>query len=127
MWAGSTVHARKRTRRGLSPDVLAVAQNAVDAITAIKASSDEVPEDARLRIFAGFSAEQEEEATLQLALVTDPEAADVVVEAEGEQVFLEPEVALLLDDKVLDAQLDERGGVNFAIAPQPGMDGSPPS
>ena len=76
-------------RKGESTQVLALTQNAVDAIHAIKASSD----------------------------VPSPAESDVVVEAEGEQIFLGPEVAGFLDDKVLDAQMDE-GRVNFAIAPQ---------
>ncbi|MGH3030235.1 MAG: iron-sulfur cluster biosynthesis protein [Gaiellaceae bacterium] len=95
--------------------MLALTQNAVDAIHAIKASSDEVPDEAGLRISA--EAKEAEETSLHLAIVPAPAESDVVVEAEGEQIFLEPEVAGFLDDKVLDAQMDE-GRVNFAIAPQ---------
>jgi iron-sulfur cluster assembly protein len=95
--------------------VLALTQNAVDAIHAIKASSDEVPDDAGLRISAEPT--EAEETSLHLAIVPAPAESDVVVEAEGEQIFLGPEVAGFLDDKVLDAQMDE-GRVNFAIAPQ---------
>jgi Fe-S cluster assembly iron-binding protein IscA len=95
--------------------VLALTQNAVEAIHAIKASSDEVPDEAGLRISA--EAREAEETSLHLAIVPAPAESDVVVEAEGEQIFLGPEVAGFLDDKVLDAQMDE-GRVNFAIAPQ---------
>ena len=95
--------------------MLALTQNAVDAIHAIKASSDEVPDDAGLRISAEET--EAEETALHLAIVPSPAESDVVVEAEGEQIFLGPEVAGFLDDKVLDAQMDE-GRVNFAIAPQ---------
>ena len=95
--------------------MLALTQKAVDAIHAIKASSDEVPDDAGLRISA--EAAEAEETSLHLAIVPAPAESDVVVEAEGEQIFLGPEVAGFLDDKVLDAQMDE-GRVNFAIAPQ---------
>ena len=95
--------------------MLALTQNAVDAIHAIKASSDEVPDDAGLRISA--EATEAEESSLHLAIVPAPAESDVVVEAEGEQIFLGPEVAGFLEDKVLDAQMDE-GRVNFAIAPQ---------
>ncbi len=98
--------------------MLALTQNAVDAIHAIKASSDEVPDDAGLRISAeATEATEAEETSLHLAIVPSPAESDVVVEAEGEQIFLGPEVAGFLDDKVLDAQMDE-GRVNFAIAPQ---------
>ncbi|MGH3091150.1 MAG: hypothetical protein ACRDOG_02285 [Gaiellaceae bacterium] len=96
--------------------MLALTQNAVEAIHAIKASSDEVPDEAGLRISAEAT-EEAEETSLHLAIVPAPAESDVVVEAEGEQIFLGPEVAGFLDDKVLDAQMDE-GRVNFAIAPQ---------
>ena len=38
-----------------------------------------------------------------------------MVESAGARVFLEPNAAVVLDDKVLDAQLDEGGAVTFAI------------
>jgi iron-sulfur cluster assembly protein len=104
--------------------VLALTQNAVEAIHAIKASSDEVPDDAGLRISAEPT--EGEGASLSLAIVSAPAEADLVVEAEGEQVFLGPEVAGFLDDKVLDAQMDE-GRVNFALAPQASADDNQPA
>ena len=103
--------------------MLALTQNAVDAIHAIKASSDEVPDDAGLRISAEPGGE--EGAGLQLALVSSPVQSDVVVEAAGEQIFLEEDVANFLDDKVLDAEIEE-GSVSFAIAPQPSTNSGPP-
>jgi Fe-S cluster assembly iron-binding protein IscA len=106
---------RVSNEKGESTQVLALTQNAVDAIHAIKASSDEVPDDAGLRISG--EARDAEETALHLAIVPSPAESDVVVEAEGEQIFLGPEVAGFLDDKVLDAEMDE-GRVNFAIAPQ---------
>lgn len=106
---------RVSNAKGELTQVLALTQNAVDAIHAIKASSDEVPDDAGLRISAEPT--EAEETSLHLAIVPSPAESDVVVEAEGEQIFLGPEVAGFLDDKVLDAQMDE-GRVNFAIAPQ---------
>ena len=39
-------------------------------------------------------------------------------EGKGARVFLEPDAALVLEDKVLDAQLDEGGAVTFAIGQQ---------
>ena len=104
--------------------MLALTQNAVDAIHAIKASSDEVPDDAGLRISA--EATDAEETSLHLAIVPSPAASDVVVEAEGEQIFLGSEVAGFLDDKILDAQMEE-GKVNFAIAPQSSADDNQPA
>jgi iron-sulfur cluster assembly protein len=95
--------------------MLTLTQNAVDAIQTIKASSDEVPEEAGLRISGDPS--PAEATSLQLAIVPGPAEDDVVLEAEGEQIFLGAEVAGFLDDKVLDAEMDE-GRVSFALAPQ---------
>jgi iron-sulfur cluster assembly protein len=105
--------------------VLALTENAVQAIHAIKASSDEVPDEAGLRISAQPT-EAEGDAALQLALVPGPAESDVILEAEGEHVFLGSEVAGFLDDKVLDAQIEE-GSVNFAIAPQGGTNTDRPA
>jgi iron-sulfur cluster assembly protein len=103
--------------------VLALTQNAVEAIHAIKASSEEVPDDAGLRISAEPSGE--EGSSLHLAIVSSPDQGDVVLEAAGEQVFLEEDVAGYLEDKVLDAEIEE-GRVSFAIAPQPSTNSGPP-
>lgn len=48
-----------------------------------------------------------------------PAAADVVAEQAGARVFMDGPVATALDDKVLDAHVDEGGAVRFVIAPQP--------
>ena len=48
----------------------------------------------------------------------EPQPGDQVVEESGARVFLEETAALTLDDKVLDAQVDPNGGVQFTIAPQ---------
>lgn len=46
------------------------------------------------------------------------EAGDQVVEQSGATVFLETQAAEVLDDKVLDAGVDESGNVQFALAEQ---------
>ena len=51
---------------------------------------------------------------LQISLVAEPESTDASVEESGAHVYLEPTVAQFLEDKVLDAEVDE-GRVNFAI------------
>ncbi len=45
-----------------------------------------------------------------------PQPGDQVVEEEGARVFLEEVAAATLDDKVLDAQVDDGGGVQFTVA-----------
>jgi iron-sulfur cluster assembly protein len=49
-----------------------------------------------------------------------PEPGDQVLEEDGARVFLEETAAVTLDDKVLDAQVDEGGGVQFSIGAQQG-------
>ena len=56
-------------------------------------------------------------ADLQIALAPGPDPEDAVVEAEGALIFLAPEAAVALEDKVLDADL-EAGEVRFAVLQQ---------
>ena len=46
------------------------------------------------------------------------EAGDQVVEQAGATVFLETQAAEVLDDKILDAGVDEAGNVQFALGQQ---------
>ena len=50
--------------------------------------------------------------------VAGPGQNDQVIEAAGARVFLEPQAAAYLDDKVLDAQLDEQGTAQFTLGTQ---------
>ncbi|MEO6943131.1 MAG: iron-sulfur cluster assembly accessory protein [Lacisediminihabitans sp.] len=83
-----------------------------NASTLIKTLSDQqaVTDDAGLRISPDTNG-----AELKLDLAKAPEATDQVVESAGARVFLEENVAVVLSDKTLDAQLDESGRVLFAI------------
>jgi iron-sulfur cluster assembly protein len=54
------------------------------------------------------------EGALALALVNGPEATDDEIDANGAHVFLEPSVAEILDDRVLDATVDS-GRVRFVL------------
>jgi len=84
-----------------------------NATTVVKTIANQNPDAVRsgLRI-AAASAEATE---LDLAVVGSPEPADDVIEADGALVFLEPNASSLLDDKVLDATVEENGTVSFAI------------
>jgi iron-sulfur cluster assembly protein len=53
----------------------------------------------------------------ELSIATLPAEDDEVVEESGARVFLEPNAAALLDDKVLDAELAQNQ-VSFTIADQ---------
>jgi Fe-S cluster assembly iron-binding protein IscA len=55
---------------------------------------------------------------LQIGLVPGPDVRDVVVEAEGARIFLEAGAAQALDDKILDADVED-DDVRFAVLDQP--------
>lgn len=86
-----------------------------NASTLIKnlAEQTAVAENAGLRISTAQDTEQ-----LSVDLTPSPEESDQVVESAGARVFLEENAAVALDDKILDAQMDEGGAVRFAIGEQ---------
>ncbi|HZD03081.1 MAG TPA: HesB/YadR/YfhF-family protein [Actinomycetes bacterium] len=57
------------------------------------------------------------ESRLELSIVEGPTETDSVIEEEGTRVFLEDAVSDYLEDKVLDAQMQE-GEVRFTIQEQ---------
>jgi Fe-S cluster assembly iron-binding protein IscA len=91
--------------------LLALTDNAVEAVKSI-VSSSEGDEASGLRMVAERTGTQ---ANLQLSVVPLPAEDDEVIEEQGARVFLEPEAASLLDDKVLDASI-EQDQVAFTIA-----------
>jgi iron-sulfur cluster assembly protein len=92
--------------------VLALTDSAVQAVKDIVSSSEEVSERGGVRPVADRAGTQ---ANFQLSVVPPPAEDDEIVEEEGARVFLEPEAALLLDDKVLDATVEQKK-VAFTIA-----------
>jgi iron-sulfur cluster assembly protein len=99
------------TRKEVSA-LLALTDSAVQAVRDIVASSEQVPETAGLRLVAERTGAQ---ANVQLSVVPLPAEDDEVIEEQEARVFLEPEAASLLDDKVLDASV-EHNQVAFTIA-----------
>ncbi|GAA1613148.1 iron-sulfur cluster biosynthesis family protein [Kribbella sancticallisti] len=71
---------------------------------------------------AGVRISQENPADPALAVTTTeaPFPGDAVVEESGARVFLEENASAALDDKILDAAVDDKGGVEFLLVPQPG-------
>ncbi|WP_426622888.1 Fe-S cluster assembly protein HesB [Leifsonia sp. McL0607] len=83
-----------------------------NASTIVKTLTEQAPEeDAGLRI----SSSNPQNTAFAAAVTPTPEPADHVVESGGARLFLEPGAAVALDDKVLDAQVDDQGAVSFAI------------
>ena len=91
--------------------LLALTDNAVEAVKSIVSSDDET---SGLRMVAERAGTH---ANFQLSVVPMPAEDDEVIEDRGARVFLEPEAASLLDDKVLDASV-EQDQVAFTIADQ---------
>ena len=94
--------------------LLALTDSAVQAVKHIVSSADEVDETGGLRMVAERAGTQ---ANFQLSVVALPAEDDEVIDEQGARVFLEPEAASLLDDKVLDASV-EQDQVAFKIAEQ---------
>ena len=94
--------------------LLTLTDSAVDAVKHIVSSSGEFSETGGLRMVAQQTAMQ---TSLELSVVQLPAEDDEVIEEQGARVFLEPEAAELLDDKVLDASVVQ-DQVAFTIAEQ---------
>jgi iron-sulfur cluster assembly protein len=94
--------------------MLALTDSAVQAVQEILSSSEETPETGGLRLVAERAGAQ---TNFQLGVVALPAEDDEVIEEQGARVFLDPEAASLLDDKILDASI-EPNQVAFTIADQ---------
>jgi iron-sulfur cluster assembly protein len=94
--------------------LLALTDSAVEAVKHIVSSSEEASETGGLRLVAEQVGTQ---TNFQLSVVPLPAEDDEVIEEQDARVFLEPEAASLLDDKVLDATV-EQSKVAFTIADQ---------
>lgn len=95
--------------------MLTLTENANNVVKHIVEQSAENAE-AGLRI----SQDAPDSPALHVMPTEAPQPGDQVLEEEaGARVFLEETAAVTLDDKVLDAQIDQSGGVQFTIAVQP--------
>lgn len=94
--------------------MLSLTENACDVVKTITAQSTQT-DGAGLRI----SPQDSDPSALTVAPAEAPQTGDKVVEKGGARVFVEENAAEVLDNKVLDAQVDQSGGVQFALAVQP--------
>jgi Fe-S cluster assembly iron-binding protein IscA len=88
------------------------AADVVKQLTEIDAPND----DAGLRISA--QPDGEDGPGLLLSAAPAPEDGDQVVAEAGARVFLDESAAVMLDDKILDAQVGSDGAVQFAVGQQ---------
>jgi Fe-S cluster assembly iron-binding protein IscA len=95
-----------QTMLTLTDNAVAVIHNLTD--------QREVPDGAGLRI-----ATDTEGAQLTLSVAPEPMTGDQILDAGGAKLFLDAAAAELLDDKALDASVEDDGRVLFSIAEQP--------
>jgi iron-sulfur cluster assembly protein len=95
--------------------VLTLTSNAAEAVKRIAEASSELPKESGLRIEAQPT--EEGQVSFGLAMVESPDANDQVIEEAGARVYVEPEAALILEDKVLDATV-VADRVQFSLSDQ---------
>jgi iron-sulfur cluster assembly protein len=91
--------------------VLTLTPVATEAIRQLTSQTED-PEASGIRISPGPDTPQG--TALELSLVEEPEPEDEKLDEDGATVYLEPQIAGFLDDKVLDAQVEE-GEVTFLL------------
>jgi iron-sulfur cluster assembly protein len=92
--------------------MLTMTDNAAAAIRSLTEQPN-VPDSAGLRIATDRGA-----GALKLTVAPEPYEGDQVLDAAGARCFLDNDAATLLDDKALDASVDDQGSVQFALAEQ---------
>jgi iron-sulfur cluster assembly protein len=96
--------------------MLVLTEAAAEVVKSVT-STPQSPEGAGLRI-ASSVPEQQSPGGLQVTAAPAPDANDQIIETAGARVFLEPQAAAYLEDKVLDARLDEEGKAHFSLGTQ---------
>src|SRR6266567_1756374 len=96
--------------------MLVLTEAAAEVVKSVT-STPQAPDGAGLRIASAIP-EPRDPSALQLTAAAAPREDDQVVEAAGARVFLEPQAAAYLEDKVLDAQFDEQGKAAFSLGVQ---------
>jgi iron-sulfur cluster assembly protein len=80
-------------------------------------SAPDLPEGTGLRIVAD-TPNPEAATELRMTTVPAPDASDEVLEGDGARLFVDPGAAVYLDDKILDANIDEQGTAHFTLGSQ---------
>lgn len=93
--------------------MVVITENAVMVIRDL-AAQEGAPQTAGVRIAADESG-----GALTIESVKQPAQGDRVIENLGARLFLDSDAAELLEDKALDASVDEEGEVQFAVMDVP--------
>jgi iron-sulfur cluster assembly protein len=94
--------------------MLTLTENASTIVRDITAQPG-MPDTAGLRI----TTEAGDQPSFAISAADQPQVDDEVVEQSGATIYLDPPAAELLDDKILDAAVDEQGKVEFALGIAP--------
>jgi len=101
--------------------MLVLTEAAAEVVKSVT-STPQAPEGTGLRIASSTpdsgSPDSVNPSSLQITAAAGPDDNDQVIEAAGAFVYLEPGAAAYLEDKVLDAQVDEEGNAHFTLAAQ---------
>ena len=96
--------------------MLVLTETAAEVVKSVT-STPQAPEEAGLRISSSVPAPRDASA-LKVEAVSGPGEDDQILEAAGARVFVTPQAAMFLDDKVLDAEIDGAGNARFSIGVQ---------
>jgi iron-sulfur cluster assembly protein len=107
-----------QTTNGKEDHIMLVLTPAAVQVVKTVTAAPQAPEGAGLRIASSTAAAPDDAGALQVTAAEGPAEHDQVLENDGARVFLEPQAAAYLDDKVLDAQVDEQGAASFTLAQQ---------
>ncbi|MGH8824144.1 MAG: Fe-S cluster assembly protein HesB [Jiangellaceae bacterium] len=95
--------------------MLTLTHDAASAINALTTQPD-LPEQTGIRIAS--AAGDNGALSFAVTVAAGPQPDDEIVEAEGARVFVDSEAVPALEDKALDAEVNEEGQVRFQIAAQ---------
>ncbi|GAA1133423.1 MULTISPECIES: Fe-S cluster assembly protein HesB [Microbacterium] len=96
--------------------MLTLTDNATAIVTTLVSRQSDAA-DAGLRIHSTAS-ETAGGARLAVQVTAHPEPSDHVLDASGVRLFIDEPASAVLDDKILDAGVDEAGSVSFTVLPQ---------
>lgn len=96
--------------------MLVLTEAAAEVVKSLTSTS-QAPEGTGLRI-ASSGQEPGDPGALQVTAAVGPGENDQVINAAGAHIFLEPQAAAFLEDKVLDAQVDSDGQAHFSLGMQ---------
>lgn len=96
--------------------MLTLTDNATAIVTTLVSRQADA-DDAGLRIHS-TTTDSPDGARLAVLVADHPEPLDQVVEISGARLFIDGPASAALDDKILDAGVDEAGAVSFTVLPQ---------